>query len=136
MLAGAPLAAGWWCRGWREWSSDMADMKVWPPAAAVPAGYPAGLPFVPNRQVAVELEAGGVRVMKWWGVDRPVELVQQLIGTSVQEGWALDEAAAAPSGDAGVARRLRFARGTDERVIESVQAGHFSFVTLTERRCP
>jgi hypothetical protein len=109
------------------------NMKVWEAAPAVPQDYPAGLPFVPNLKVGIEEEAEGVVVMKWWGVERPLEVMQQLLGASVQDGWAVHDDLPAATGDAGSIRRISMRRGGNERVVEAIQAAPFSFVTLTER---
>jgi hypothetical protein len=109
-------------------------MEIWPAAASRPDDFPAGLPFVPDVEVGVEHDAvAGVVVMKWWGVARPLELMQQLLGASVKDGWTLYDDAPQPTGDAGSVRRMCFRLRERERIIEAMQAAQFSFVTLTER---
>jgi hypothetical protein len=95
----------------------------WPAAEQRPPGYPAALPFVPNAPVSIE-ETGGEIVMKWLAVARPADVVQHLIGACATSGWRRIDAAAAGA---------RFRIDGTERIIESVHAGQFSFVTLTER---
>jgi hypothetical protein len=109
-------------------------MEIWPASAERPEGFPAGLPFVPHVEVAVEHDAvAGVIVMKWWGVARPLELMQQLLGASVKDGWTLHDDEPPITGDAGSVRRMCFRLGERERTVETLQAAQFSFVTLTER---
>jgi hypothetical protein len=114
-------------------------MHIWPAADSAPEGYPRDLPFVPRVQVAIEGDAGeggDVVVMKWWGIERPIELLQLLSGASARDGWVLHDDDPPATGDAGSVRRLRFVRGSEERIVEAVQAGAFSFITLTQRRVP
>jgi hypothetical protein len=107
-------------------------MKVWSGTATVPPDYPTGLPFVPNAEVGIE-EKGDAVLMKWWALQRPLELMQQLLGASVQDGWQLTSEEPQPTGDAGSMRRMVFQRDGLERIIEALQAAQFSFVTLTQR---
>jgi hypothetical protein len=90
---------------------------------------------VPNVEVGIE-DGAGVVVMKWWGVQRPLELMQQLLGASVQDGWQLVSEVPRPTGDAGSIRTMVFRREQLERTVETVQAAPFSFVTLTQRVAP
>jgi hypothetical protein len=118
-------------------------MKIWQAAQSRPDGYPEGLPFVPGTEVAVESDrhgdpaegaSGEVVVMKWWAVPRPLELLQQLLGACVTEGWVLHEDnPPTANGDPGSVRTLHLHRAGRERVVEAVQANPFSFVTLKER---
>lgn len=109
-------------------------MRVFAASTDRPDGYPAGLPFVPNAEVGVEgIAEGDVVVLKWLRVERPLEMLQQLIGASVKDGWTLHDDEPPATGDTGSIRRLCFMRGERQRVIEAVQAGEFSFVTLTDR---
>jgi len=123
-------------------------MRMWPPAPQRPADYPEWLPFIPNVEVGIEIGEGGrvadpdeggavpggsVVVMKWWAVERPLELLQQLLGASAREGWSVHDDAPPVTGDTGSVRRITFRQGNRERVLEAVQAARFSFVTLTER---
>ncbi|CAN5768735.1 hypothetical protein BH23GEM9_BH23GEM9_21990 [soil metagenome] len=76
------------------------------------------------------------RVMKWWGVSRPIDLLQQLTGALVTAGWTRVNDAEATRGQdeatRGPVRSLRFRCGAMERNVEAVQAGPFSFVILRE----
>ncbi|HSJ23212.1 MAG TPA: hypothetical protein VK929_00925 [Longimicrobiales bacterium] len=111
-------------------------MRVFPASSDRPDGYPQDLPFVPGAEVGLE---GGIDaekdsiVLKWLRVERPLEMLQQLIGASVRDGWTLHDDDPPATGDTGSVRRLCFVRGARERVIEAVQAAEFSFVTLTDR---
>jgi hypothetical protein len=100
-------------------------------AAQRPENYPADLPFVPCRPVELSMAGSELRVA-WHGVDRPFDLVQQLIGASAQDGWTREERqqTAAPS------RRVRLSRAGVQREIDVVQAGPFSSVVLKQREMP
>lgn len=123
-------------------------MQMWPPSSHRPPDFPEGLPFVPGIEVGIEVGEGGrtadldeggavpagsVVVMKWWAVERPLEVLQQLLGASVRDGWTVHDDAPPATGDTGSIRRIAFRQGDRERVVEAVQAARFSFVTLTER---
>jgi hypothetical protein len=109
-------------------------MEIWPAAATRPDAFPTSLPFVPHAEVGVEQDAvAGVVVMKWWAVARPLELMQQLLGASVKDGWTLHDDDAPSTGDAGSVRRMCFRRDERERIVEALQAASLSSVTLTER---
>jgi hypothetical protein len=102
----------------------------WSPAAGQPEGYPERLPFVPNTPVEIRQEGSRV-TMCWRGVDRPFDLLQQLIGASARDGWSRvpDEADAARTAPP---QRVRFRSDAGERVIEVTVAGPFSSVSLTQ----
>jgi hypothetical protein len=107
----------------------------WPAAAQRPPGYPDALPFVPGAAVDVsasDTAGDSTVVMKWLGVERPDDLVQQLVGACAVTGWRRTPDPADPG--PGPSRLVRFVAGGAERVIEAVRAGPFSFVMLTERR--
>jgi hypothetical protein len=109
-------------------------MRVWPAAGSAPEDYPEGIPFVPDVEVGIETESDGdIVVMKWWAIQRPLELMQQLLGASVRQGWVLHSDEPPATGDTGSIRSMCFHREGRERVIEALQAGPFSAVTLTQR---
>lgn len=93
-----------------------------------PHTYPADLPFVPGRTVQV-MDQGAVRRLSWFAVDRPADLVQQLVGACASDGWTRQ-----PVAGAHPPRLVVFTRGEWQRRIEAVQAGELSFVTLEERQ--
>jgi hypothetical protein len=100
-------------------------------ATVRPEHYPADLPFVPDRPVELSMAGSELR-LAWHGVDRPFDLVQQLIGASAQDGWTREERqqAGAPP------RRVRLGRAGARRQIDVVQAGPFSSVVLKQRGMP
>jgi hypothetical protein len=104
---------------------------IFPAAAQRPDGYPDTLPFIPNQLVEIT-EFEDAVVMKWFGVERPFDVMQQLVGASVAEGWTAVSEEAEPA-DAGGTRR-RFTRGRLERELEVLPAGPFTSVILRQRR--
>jgi hypothetical protein len=110
----------------------LSPVAHWPAAGRRPQGYPAGLPFVPGRPVRIDEREDSV-VMNWHGVAQPADLVQQLVGASVADGWR--QAAGAPPSP-GAAQTLRFVRDDADRILEAVHAGPFAFVTLTQSTSP
>jgi hypothetical protein len=113
----------------------LTPVAEWPASAQRPPGYPEALPFVPDAAVDVTVDVtgdGGTVVMKWLGVERPADLVQQLVGACAVAGWRRTADPADPG--RSTPRHVRFVAGEAERVIEAVHAGPFSFVMLTERR--
>jgi predicted Zn-dependent protease with MMP-like domain len=104
---------------------------IFPAAPAPPDGYPHTLPFIPNQLVEIT-EFEDAVVMKWFGVERPFDVVQQLAGASVAEGWTAASAEGGPA-DAGTTRR-RYTLGRLERELEVLPAGPFTSVILRQRR--
>jgi hypothetical protein len=104
-------------------------MIIFPAAPERPDGYPSALPFIPNQLVEIT-EFEDAAVMKWFGVDRPFDIMQQLAGTSVAEGWS----ATREDGGSADSARSRFALGHLERELEVLPAGPFTSVILRQRR--
>jgi hypothetical protein len=105
---------------------------IFPAAPAPPDGYPHTLPFIPNQLVEIT-EFEDAVVMKWFGVERPFDVVQQLAGASAAEGWTAVREEAEQPDFAGTTRR-RFTLGRLERELEVLPAGPFTSVILRQRR--
>jgi hypothetical protein len=105
---------------------------IFPAAPERPEGYPETLPFIPEQLVEIT-EFEDAAVMKWFGVDRPFDLMQQLAGACVSEGWSAVGAEGEPADAAQTARR-RYTRGRLERELEVLPAGPFTSVILRQRR--
>jgi hypothetical protein len=119
----------------RRDASTPERKQIFAATARRPADYPVELPFVPNLQVEVG-ETAGERTLTWPAVDRPLDLLQQLIGACASAGWsrvAAQRAAVQDDEPTATTHRARFRSGTLERRIEAVQAGPFSFVTLSQK---
>jgi predicted Zn-dependent protease with MMP-like domain len=104
---------------------------IFPAVAERPDGYPDTLPFIPRQLVEIT-EFEDAVVMKWFGVERPFEVMQQLAGASVAEGWTAVRGEGEPA-DAGLTRR-RYTLGRVERELEVLPAGPFTSVILRQRR--
>jgi hypothetical protein len=108
-------------------------MIIYPASIERPEDYPHGLPFVPGTLVEIS-EFADAAVMKWFGVERPFDLMQVLTGASVGEGWMVvdDDSAGQPA--PAPPRRRRFRAGSYDRDVEVLQAGPFTSVVLRQRR--
>jgi hypothetical protein len=105
---------------------------IFPAAPVPPDGYPDTLPFIPHQLVEIT-EFEDAVVMKWFGVERPFDLMQQLAGASVAEGWTAVREEAEPADLAATARR-RYTLGSLERELQVLPAGPFTSVILRQRR--
>jgi predicted Zn-dependent protease with MMP-like domain len=104
---------------------------IFPAVPERPDGYPDTLPFIPHQLVEIT-EFEDAVVMKWFGVDRPFDVMQQLAGASVAEGWTALREEGEPA-DAGTTRR-RYILARLERELEVLPAGPFTSVILRQRR--
>jgi hypothetical protein len=109
--------------------SGWESVRTYPASVRRPDDFPAELPFVPRAAVEIRMRDDAC-IMSWYGVARPFDLVQQLIGTSASSGWSRTDELVAPP------RSVRFRRGIAERLIDVLQAGPFAAVTLTQRERP
>lgn len=116
-------------------SSASADagsfsMVVFAASPRRPAGYPPGLPFVPDADVSVGVGTDGRRWANWWFAQDTDDLVDELVAQSRVDGWkeaGPPEAAARP----GV-RTAELHRGPHARFITAAGAGAAGFVSLAE----
>jgi hypothetical protein len=77
-------------------------VNIYPASAERPPDYPAGLPFIPGALVEIT-EFADAAVMKWFAVERPFEVMQQLVGMSAADGWQAEPATTAPGKPAALA---------------------------------
>lgn len=109
-------------------------MIIFQAAAERPPEYPAGLPFVPGTLVEIS-EFADAAVMKWFGVQRPFDVLQQVTAASAGEGWHLVDDDVPLQSTRPISRR-RMQAGDYERDIEVLHAGPFTSVILRQRRRP
>jgi hypothetical protein len=124
-------AGGQWRHG-RHQHDRATAVIIFPAAPQRPEGYPEALPFIPGQLVEIT-EFEDAAAMKWFGVDRPFDLMQQLAGACVSEGWSAIGGAGEPV-DAAPSARRRYVRGNLERELEVLPAGPFTSVVLRQRR--
>jgi hypothetical protein len=105
---------------------------IFPAAPERPDGYPHTLPFIPHQLVEIT-EFEDAVVMKWFGVERAFDVMQQLAGASVAEGWTAVREEGEPADLAGTTRR-RYTLGSLDRELEALPAGPFTSVILRQRR--
>lgn len=105
-------------------------MVVYSGAPRRPAGYPPGLPFIPDADVSVGVSPDGRRWANWWFAEDPDGLVDELIVQSRADGWkeVPHDPALAKLG----VRVVELHRGTHARFITGATTAPAGFVSFAE----
>lgn len=106
------------------------SMVVYAGAARRPAGYPPGLPFIPDADVSVGAGTDGRRWANWWFAEDPDGLVDELVLQSRADGWkeVPHDPALAKLG----VRVVELQRGSRTRFITGATTSPAGFVSFAE----
>jgi hypothetical protein len=111
-------------------SRHSVSIQEYPPSPGRPHGYPAPLPFLPDRRTTVNTLDQAVT---WHDVDDAEPAVAAVAAQCLEDGWAR----ALPAAERAEADEpLRFVKDDVERTLRVTRDGDATRLTLSERRLP